>query len=262
MIRNYLFYFLIYAFIGWCAEVVYAALTTGKFVNRGYLSGPYCPIYGFGSIFVLMSLYNLKDNKILLFLGSVIITTILEFLVGWFLEKVFHQSFWDYSDRPFNIKGYVCLQFSIMWGIGCMFIIDYLHPTVELIYHIIPSIITTIFLIAGTVSILVDTIISTNSILKLNRELKRLHEISNRLKEISDDLGEGLAKTFIDVKKNAEETKDRIEALREERRVLLKDRKEKIAKNSKKRRRMIKALPSWIHREFQNELEELKERFQ
>lgn len=142
-----------------------------------------------------------------------------------------------------------------------MFIIDYLHPTVELIYHIVPSIITTIFLIVGTGSILVDTIISTNSILKLNRELKRLHEISNRLKEISDDLGEGLAKTFIDVKKDAEETKDRIEALREERRVLLKDRKEKIAKNSKKRRRMIKALPSWIHREFQNELEELKERF-
>ena len=260
MIREFLFYFLVYAFLGWCTEVVYAALTTGKFVNRGYLSGPYCPIYGFGCIFVLMSLNDLINNKILLFLGSVAITSVLEFLVGWFLEKIFHQKFWDYSTRPFNLKGYICLQFSIMWGIGCMLVVDCLHPTIQIIYGFLPAIITTIFLVIGSGSILVDTIISTNSILKLNKELKRLHEISDRLKEISDDLGANLAKTSIEIQKDADETKAKIESLRAEQRVLSEKRREKLRENARKRRRMLRALPSWIHKEFQRELEELKDR--
>lgn len=259
MIKEYLFYFLIYSFLGWCTEVIYSALNRGVFINPGYLNGPYCPIYGFGSIFVLLSLFNLRDNKIILFFGAILITSILEFLVGWFLEKSFHQRFWDYSNRPFNIKGYICLSFSIYWGIGCVFIVDYLHPSLIKIYQMLPSLISFILIVLGIGSIFVDTIISTNSILKLNRELKYIHEISEKLRYISDEIGKQLAKTSIELQEDSEEYKLRLKKMKDEKKLLLSIKQEKLRKANLNKRRMLRSLPTWIHTEFKKELEELKE---
>ena len=112
----FLWIFFIYSFLGWCTEVSYAALVTGKFVNRGFLNGPVCPVYGFGVVIVLSILVPLKGNLLVLFIGSVVLTSLLEWLTGFLLEKIFHQRWWDYSDQPFNIGGYICLRFSIAWG--------------------------------------------------------------------------------------------------------------------------------------------------
>ena len=87
--------FLIYAFLGWCTEVAYAALDIGKFVNRGFLNGPCCPVYGFGVLIVVGILTPLKDNLLILFTGSVLLTTVLEYITGWILEKAFHNKWWD-----------------------------------------------------------------------------------------------------------------------------------------------------------------------
>ena len=113
-----LWIFFVYAFLGWCTEVGYAALRTGRFVNRGFLNGPVCPIYGFGMVIVLFTLEPLAENILLLFLGSVVLTSALEWITGLVLEKLFHQRWWDYSDEPFNVGGYICLRFSLMWGGG------------------------------------------------------------------------------------------------------------------------------------------------
>ena len=129
--------FVIYAFIGWCTEVAYAATEKGVFVNRGFLNGPYCPIYGCGVLIVVAVLTPLKHNLIILFLGSFLMTSLLEFFTGFILEKAFHNKWWDYSDKPFNIKGYVCLKFSILWGLACSFIMLVLHP---IIYRFIKTI--------------------------------------------------------------------------------------------------------------------------
>ena len=110
-----LWIFIIYAFIGWCAEVSYAAVNRGIFVNRGFLNGPYCPIYGCGVVIVVTVLMPLKDNLFLLFVGSVVLTSVLEYITGFLLEKVFHNKWWDYSNLPFNLHGYICLKFSIYW---------------------------------------------------------------------------------------------------------------------------------------------------
>ena len=107
--------FIIYAFIGWCTEVSYAALDRGIFVNRGFLNGPYCPIYGCGVVIVVAALTPLKDNLLILFAGSFLLTSILEYITGFILEKVFHNKWWDYSNKPFNLHGYICLKFSIYW---------------------------------------------------------------------------------------------------------------------------------------------------
>ena len=113
-----LFYFIIYAFLGWCTEVVYAALNTGKFVNRGFLNGPICPIYGFGIAAIVAFLAPVSNNPALLFAGSAIITSAIELITGWIMEKAFNTRWWDYSTMPFNIGGYICLKFSIAWGIA------------------------------------------------------------------------------------------------------------------------------------------------
>lgn len=106
--------FLIYAFLGWCCEVAFAAVNKGKFVNRGFLNGPVCPIYGFGMLIVVLCLWSLRDKPFLLFLGSAALTTALEFVTGFVLERFFHDKWWDYSDMPFNVKGYICLKFTVL----------------------------------------------------------------------------------------------------------------------------------------------------
>ena len=107
--------FFTYGFLGWCSEVAFATLKTGGFVNRGFLNGPICPIYGFGMLIVVVCLTPLNDSWPLLFLGSMALTTALEFFTGWVLEKLFQTKWWDYSERKFNVKGYICLEFSILW---------------------------------------------------------------------------------------------------------------------------------------------------
>ena len=97
-----MFYFAIYSFAGWCGEVVFATVRHGKFVNRGMLHGAYCPIYGFGLITVIVCLTPIKDSWLLLFVGSAVLTTVLEFITGFVLDKLFGRRWWDYSDKKFN----------------------------------------------------------------------------------------------------------------------------------------------------------------
>lgn len=185
-----LWIFIIYAFIGWCAEVGYAALNTGKFVNRGFLNGPYCPIYGCGVVIVVAALTPLKKNLIILFIGSFFLTSILEFITGFLLEKVFHNKWWDYSNLPFNIKGYVCLKFSIYWGLACTFIMDIVHPIIYKFITIIPHILGIILISIFMGVFVVDVIITVATILKFNQRLKAMDEIAKRIHNISDEIGE------------------------------------------------------------------------
>ena len=113
-IYELLWLFFIYAFFGWCIEVVFCGLNEGHFINRGFLNGPVCPIYGVGGVIVVLCLTPIKDNIFLLFVGSALLTSILELITGFALDKIFHARWWDYTDMPFNIGGYICLKFSIL----------------------------------------------------------------------------------------------------------------------------------------------------
>ena len=129
-IYQLLWLFFIYAFLGWCTEVAYAALDTGKLVNRGFLNGPLCPIYGCGMAAVLTLLLPLQDNLLILFAGGMLLTTLIELVGGWALKTLFHTTWWDYSDKSFNLGGYICLEFSILWGIGATIMVRVVHPVV------------------------------------------------------------------------------------------------------------------------------------
>ena len=181
--------FIIYAFIGWCTEVSYAALDRGIFVNRGFLNGPYCPIYGCGVVIVVAVLTPLKDNLLILFIGSFLLTSILEYITGYLLEKVFHNQWWDYSDKPFNIHGYVCLKFSIYWGLACTFIMDVLHPIIYKGITLMPHIVGMILICIIMTVFFVDCGITVATILKFN---KRLKVMDRAMEGGIDDVGLGV----------------------------------------------------------------------
>jgi len=208
--------FFIYAFLGWCTEVAYAALITGKFVNRGFLDGPVCPIYGFGVVIVLACLTPLKDNLPALFLGSVLLTSALEWFTGLVLEKIFHQRWWDYSDEPFNLGGYVCLRFSIAWGFACLFVVEMLHPTVLFVIRVIPRPLGLVLLCVFAVGMAVDLAATVQTIAKLNRRLSRIDELASKIKEASNDFGEDLADKVLDAAEMGADLRRDLDAWKDE----------------------------------------------
>ena len=223
MLYHALWVFFVYAFLGWCTEVSYAATKSGKFVNRGFLNGPWCPIYGFGVVIVLAFLEPLKDNLFLLFLGSVILTSALEWLTGFLLEKLFSYRWWDYSDEPFNLSGYICLRFSLAWGFACLFVVKLLHPTVLLLIRLIPHLVGLVLLGILVVVMAIDLAATVSAIAKLNRRLALIDELAGRIREASNDFGEDLAERVLDAaekgadwREDLEELSDRLSQRREE----------------------------------------------
>ncbi|WP_343207937.1 putative ABC transporter permease [Anaerolentibacter hominis] len=220
-IYELLCFFIIYAFLGWCSEVAFAALRTGKFVNRGFLNGPVCPIYGFGVVIVVICLTPLKENVLLLFIGAALLTSALEFVTGFVLEKVFHDKWWDYSERPFNIMGYVCLEFSIMWGLACILIMDAFHPIVTKFVRMIPFRLGVVLAVICLSAFLVDCLVTVTTIMKLQKHLRLLNEISGRLKVISDAIGEnisdGVTEKVVPALENAKEKGEEYKQERAER---------------------------------------------
>lgn len=230
--------FLIYAFLGWCTEVAYAALEVKQFVNRGFLNGPVCPIYGCGVLVVIVILTPLKKNFLLLFLGSVILTTVIEFVTGFLLEKLFHNQWWDYSNENFNICGYVCLKFSILWGIGCTMVMDVIHPGVYKFVKDIPRIPGIVMLSVLSVLFAADFAITVSTILKFNKHLKLVDEAAFRLREISDEIGENIYEGVTAAIEKREELKESIELKAAE----LTESREELAEQRKRLQQEFEAL--------------------
>lgn len=211
-----LWIFFLYAFLGWCTEVSYAALRTGKFVNRGFLNGPVCPIYGCGVVVVLAGLEPLKGNFVLLFLGSVVLTSTLEWATGFVLEKLFRQRWWDYSDKPFNLGGYICLEFSIMWGFACLFVVDILHPSIEFFIRLIPHTLGWVLLGLFSAAMAVDLAATVRTIAKINRQLDQIDQLARRLKTASNEFGENLADRVLEAAEKSADWKEDWESAAEE----------------------------------------------
>jgi uncharacterized membrane protein len=123
-------YFYIYAFMGWCVEVLYSYHMQKRFVNRGFLKGPVCPIYGLAMLFVITVLWPDRNNIFALYLGSLIIPTAVELMAGIILLKLFGLRWWDYSDMRFNIGGFICLEFSLIWSVLVFIGVKFIHPFV------------------------------------------------------------------------------------------------------------------------------------
>ena len=239
--------FIIYAFLGWCSEVAFAAVNKGKFVNRGFLNGPVCPIYGVGMLIVVLCLWNLRDRPLLLFLGSALLTTALEFVTGFVLERFFHDKWWDYSDMPFNIKGYVCLKFTILWGLAASFIIGAIHRFIYMLIEKTPFVLGAILLAVFSAAFIADFIVTLTALVKLPKKLKAMAEAERALRAVSDKIGENISDTTIAAKEKgealAEENKPRLEELKAEYEKKKKELSAMLERNFVQRR-IFKAFPN------------------
>lgn len=135
---NLFLYFFIYSFGGWLCECIYCSIPAKKFINRGFLYGPYCPIYGFGALIVTLTLDGYLNNPVLVFFLGMFLTSLLEYITSYLMEKIFQKKWWDYSHYKFNIHGRVCLLNSTLFGIMSLFVIYILHPEVSKLISLIP----------------------------------------------------------------------------------------------------------------------------
>lgn len=165
IIIEYIIYFFIYAFLGWIMEVIYALFIHGHFVNRGFLFGPICPIYGFGAIILIMTTKKLYKRPVLKFIIATVSFTVFEYLVSLILEMLFGLRWWDYTNDFLNIQGRVSLLYSIAWGLIGLFLLEKLHPRVENLIQKINAKVSKNaqgFCVAiFVITIIVDTVFST-----------------------------------------------------------------------------------------------------
>ena len=200
-------YFLIYSFLGWCVEVAYAAVTRGKLVNRGFLNGPVCPIYGFGMLALLFALTPLLDNNLLLFVGGVIIPSAIELAGGWLLYELYHTRWWDYTDRPFNIGGFICLEFSLYWGLGSVFIMKLVHPTIAALVGMAP--VTAGWVVMGLLYLVyaADVVATSITAAGLADELDTLEKIADGIHDVSDAMTGLIGSTAMDADQKLDESR-------------------------------------------------------
>ncbi len=171
----YILFFFVYSFLGWCLEVICKLITEKRFINRGILIGPVCPIYGYGVLIMTLFFRKYLNDPITLFILIIVSCSILEYFTSYFLEKVYHTRWWDYSTKKFNINGRICLETMIPFGILGLLIMNYMNPIVFNLLNILPNyliyILSTIFLI----TYIIDNIISCKiiyNIQKLSKEIQ------------------------------------------------------------------------------------------
>ncbi len=186
-------YFFLYSFLGWCSEVIFATFKTGKFINRGFLNGPVCPIYGTGVALLLLCLTPLKKYPWAVFFVSVLLCSALEFLTGFVLEKIFHKKWWDYSNRKFNIGGFICPEMSLLWGIAAIAVLYGIQPTFAALLGHIPLLAGYIFLGICAAAFVTDLVFTLLQISALGKRLKELQKINAALRLGSDALGSALS---------------------------------------------------------------------
>ena len=293
-------YFIIYSLIGWMIEVIFLAVTQGKIVNRGFLNGPLCPVYGSGVLMVLIVLYLVDSilgiktsvdasHPMILFAIGIVFATLIEFMAGFILDKLFHARWWDYSERKFNINGYICLEFSIVWGLAIAFVLRVIQPGIENIVDMIPHILGILFLVIIYLIFDADIVITVLTVLKMNKQLERMEDIQKSILKISNEMseliGSGTIKTMGKLEKgyetatikqlqlhenlneNKEELLSAIKNSKEDyqkRRLELEERFEHLKKEfmySKLfgTRRLLIAFPGMKHNLYQKMIDKLKE---
>ena len=184
-IEIYFLLFLTYAFLGWCMEVICKFIQFKRFINRGFLIGPYCPIYGWGAVTITLLLQRYTNDIIVLFVMAVIVCSFIEYFTSYFMEKKYHARWWDYSNKKFNINGRICLDTMIPFGILGVFIMYVSNPFFMGIYNDIPEI--WLHTISGILFILyiIDNVISAKIISSIHIEEEK---VADNTEEITNEI--------------------------------------------------------------------------
>ena len=222
-VAEYFLWFILYSVCGWIMETVLYAVRRKQAVKRGFLFGPLCPIYGVGMILCMLLFYDRIDNVFLLFLVGTVTCTALEYVTHFVLEKLFHSTWWDYSNKKFNVKGRICLQNSLLFGVGVVLIVRFFQPWMILWTAKIPdTVLYWIVFVLYTVLIvdLTTTIASLKNTVEILKHLqgvinehmqKGIDETDAYFNELADRIKESAALTdFAEHLKNGKSTVARL----------------------------------------------------
>lgn len=172
VVSKYILYFFVYAFLGWCLDVICKLFEKKKFINRGFLVGPICPIYGFGVLFIVILIGENTNDVLSVFLKAILICSVLEYVTSYLMEKLFKARWWDYSKRKFNINGRICLETMVPFGILGCFIVYLLHPlVVKLVDFIHPNVIIILSVIVFIIFV-IDSVVSFKVMAKIKTQIK------------------------------------------------------------------------------------------
>ena len=187
-LTQWVLFFFIYSFIGWVWECCFVSVRKRRWVNRGFMYGPMLPIYGFGALAVLISTIRVRDSIPLIFLFGMVGATLLEYVSGAVMERLFNVKYWDYSNQKFNLNGYICLTSSLGWGLFSVLLVKFVHVPIEGAVLKIPTIIAEGIAFVLTVAAAVDVTQSFNDAMDLKRILAQLEESKKQIRKIQEKL--------------------------------------------------------------------------
>ena len=247
----YLFYSLIiYSFLGWTLEVIYHFYTERRFVNRGFLYGPLCPIYGSTAVLLILTLTPVSNNYIWIFVGGAIAASLIELITGYLMELFFHAKWWDYSKERFNVKGYICLKFSFLWGVLALVFIKIINPSVsKLTYWIMEHLAEPLYNVL-LIILIVDIALTINSLIAFRKLFVEIQEV---LLETKNNMDKLMARTISTEMRNS--IQQRVNYLGE-----LKDRLTKRV--SYRHKEMLRAYPRLSSKKFDGAIEEIKKKLE
>ncbi|SFI42977.1 Uncharacterized membrane protein [Treponema bryantii] len=207
--------FIMFSMVGWISEVLYVGIFhEHKFVNRGFLYGPLCPVYGFGGVVILLLPPVLYETWIPLFLASMVLCTIVEYFVSWFMEKMFHARWWDYSHYKFNIKGRICLLNSVLFGFMGLGVIRFVYPQMLRFLNWLGDFV--VMVSADTIGVIltIDIFFTVRKLVDFSSTMEKIKEFGESLRDHYGNetwfRSESIEEMLASVKEHAAEGKDLI----------------------------------------------------
>lgn len=289
---QWLFFFYFYCFFGWCFESAYVSLRNRRLINRGFIRGPFLPLYGSGALMMLIVSGPVRDSLILTYIMGCIGATILEYVTGVAMEALFKVRYWDYSNQKFNFRGYICLSSSLAWGGLTILMTEVVHAPVERLVLGIPENLLTVVTFALTVILVADFTLSFKEAIDLRDVLAKMEETKEELgrlqkrldvliavsgeerklrkqerEERTEDLIRSIEARLLDVKEKlrngveeySESTREELFQLRMKFKVNVENRKSLQELKKLNERRIFRSNPTMVSRRFKEALQELKE---
>ena len=218
--EQWLCFFIIYCFIGWCVESTYVSMHKRKFVNRGFMRGPYLPLYGSGAIALLFACLPVKKSIVLTFLVGSVVATCLEYVTGVVMEKLFKVRYWDYSDQKIQFQGHICLSSSIAWGFLAVVLLRFIHRPVEYAVGAIPRVILLPCLYLISIIMIIDFTLSMKAALDIRDIIVKLEKARKDMELLQKRLDVAIAFTENAITEEVVDLRERFAELRSRREQL------------------------------------------
>lgn len=288
---QWLFFFYFYCFFGWCFESMFVSVQKRHFVNRGFMRGPFLPLYGTGALMMLVVSMPFQDNIVLTYIAGCIGATVLEYVTGVMMEALFKVRYWDYSNQKFNFQGHICLMSTLAWGFLTILMTKVMHKPVEQVVLAIPRNILMYITLVLTVYIAVDFALSFKAAMDLREMLTKMQRVKEEMERMQrrldviiaianeekeqkrqerelkmDELAEELEQRFYNIKEHfqnmpgeyRDNVKEEIAELRGRFNLYMENRKQYKEMLGFFKADMIRNNPSMISRKFKDTLEDLR----